>query len=75
MFEHCESWGVVINIEDQYSIWPASKAIPPGWRAEGKTGTKEECLGHINEVWVDMRPRSLKEQMDSKRLEFVQLSC
>lgn len=69
MFEHCESWRVVINVEDQYSIWPTFKAIPPGWREEGKTGTKEECLAHIKEVWVDMRPRSLKEQMDAKRLE------
>ena len=69
MFEHCESWRVVINIEDQYSIWPASKEIPLGWREEGKRGPKDECLAHIKEVWVDMRPRSLKEQMDAKQLE------
>jgi len=68
MFEHCESWRVVINIEDQYSIWPTSKEIPLGWREEGKAGTKDECLAHIKEVWVDMRPRSLKEQMDTKQL-------
>jgi len=66
MFEHCESWRVVINLEDQYSIWPTSKTIPPGWRDEGKTGAKEECLNYIKEVWVDMRPRSLKELMDEK---------
>jgi MbtH protein len=69
MFEHCKLWRVVINIEDQYSIWPASKTIPPGWEEEGKKGTKEECLAHIKEVWVDMRPRSLKEQMDAKQPE------
>lgn len=64
MFEHCESWRVVINVEDQYSIWPTFKPIPSGWREEGKTGTKEECLNHIKEAWTDMRPRSLKEQME-----------
>ena len=68
MFEHCESWSVVINIEDQYSIWPISKAIPPGWSEVGKEGTKEECLSYIKEVWVDMRPRSLKKLMDEKVL-------
>ncbi|OJW47255.1 MAG: MbtH family protein [Alphaproteobacteria bacterium 41-28] len=66
MFEHCESWKVVISLEDQYSIWPAFKAIPSGWREEGKTGTKEECLNHIKEVWTDMRPRSLKELIKEK---------
>jgi MbtH protein len=66
MFEHCESWRVVINLEDQYSIWPIFKDVPPGWREEGKTGTKEDCLDHIKEVWTDMRPRSLKELMKNK---------
>ena len=69
MFEHCKSWRVVINMEDQYSIWPTTKTIPLGWREEGKTGTKEECLAHIKEAWTDMRPRSLKELMDKKNLE------
>lgn len=66
MFEHCESWKVVINLEDQYSIWPTFKDIPPGWREEGKTGTKEECLNHIKEVWTDMRPKSLKDLMEKR---------
>ena len=69
MFEHCEKWKVVINIEDQYSIWPDSKVIPPGWSAAGKDGTREECLNYIKEVWVDMRPRSLKKLMDEKTIE------
>jgi MbtH protein len=55
---------VVINDEDQYSIWPTGKPIPAGWRAAGFTGTKEECLAHIDEVWTDMRPRSLRLRMD-----------
>lgn len=69
MFEHCESWRVVINLEDQYSVWPTSKAIPPGWSEGGKEGSKEEYLSFIKEVWVDMRPRSLRVLMDQKKLE------
>lgn len=63
MFEHCKSWSVVINLEHQYSIWPTFKAIPLGWKTVEKTGTKEECLNYIKEVWVDMRPRSLQESI------------
>lgn len=66
MFPHCELWKVVINTEDQYSIWPDSKETPSGWRGEGKVGSKEECLNHIAEIWTDMRPRSLKEEMIEK---------
>lgn len=69
MFEHCKIWKVVINLEDQYSIWPASKNTPAGWKDVGKEGEKEECLNYIKEVWVDMRPRSLRELMDKKQLE------
>lgn len=54
---------VVINHEEQYSIWPADKANAPGWRDAGKIGTKEECLTYVNEVWIDMRPLSLREAM------------
>jgi len=69
MFEHCKIWKVVINLEDQYSIWPASKTLPVGWRDGGKEGEKEECLNYIKEVWVDMRPRSLRELIDQKTLK------
>ncbi|MBY6243524.1 MbtH family protein [Methylosinus sp. Sm6] len=54
---------VVVNDEEQYSIWPDYKEIPNGWRTVGKTGPKAECLAHINEVWTDMRPLSLRKQM------------
>ncbi len=69
VFESCETWKVVINIEDQYSIWPTFKAVPEGWKKEGKEGTKEECLNYIKEVWTDMRPRSLKELMKKAQTE------
>ena len=57
------SYLVVVNDEEQYSIWLADRELPAGWRAEGKSGTKDECLAHIGEVWTDMRPRSLRERM------------
>lgn len=56
---------VVSNAEEQYSIWLAGKEIPLGWAKVGKQGSKESCLEYIKEVWVDMRPLSLKKQMES----------
>jgi MbtH protein len=56
---------VVVNHEEQYSIWPSYKEMPLGWRDVGKTGPKSECLSFIEEVWVDMRPKSLREKMDA----------
>ena len=55
---------VVLNHEEQYSIWPADRENPLGWRDGGKTGLKQECLEYIKEVWTDMRPLSLRKQMD-----------
>ncbi|CAM2869549.1 MbtH family protein [Vibrio neptunius] len=54
---------VVINPQEQYSIWPTYHPIPNGWKAVGVTGNKETCLAHINEVWRDMRPKSLREAL------------
>ncbi|MGW5740792.1 MbtH family protein [Amycolatopsis sp. NPDC003861] len=51
---------VVVNDEEQYSIWPAGRTAPAGWTAVGVTGTEDECVAHIERVWVDMRPRSLR---------------
>lgn len=51
---------VVINDEEQYSIWPADRENPLGWRDDGKSGTKRDCLAYIEEVWTDMTPRSLR---------------
>jgi MbtH protein len=53
---------VVVNHEEQYSIWPAGKTSPLGWRNAGMTGSKQECLAHIAEVWTDMRPLSLRNR-------------
>ena len=55
---------VVLNHEEQYSIWPAARENALGWRDAGKSGPKEECLAWIKEVWTDMRPLSLRKRMD-----------
>ena len=55
---------VVVNHEEQYSIWPNYKEIPLGWTAVGKSGNKQECLAYIEEVWTDMRPLSLRRKME-----------
>jgi MbtH protein len=52
---------VVVNHEEQYSIWPADRDLPLGWRAVGFSGTKNECLDHIEAVWTDMRPLSVRK--------------
>jgi MbtH protein len=54
---------VVVNDEEQYSIWPVTKAMPLGWKTVGKQGPKDVCLEYIKEVWTDMRPLSLRQQM------------
>ncbi|MEU3162790.1 MbtH family protein [Streptosporangium sp. NPDC006930] len=51
---------VVVNHEEQYSIWPDGRDLPDGWREEGVSGTKEECLAHIDRVWTDLRPLSAR---------------
>lgn len=56
-------FNVVMNHEEQYSIWPEYKPIPNGWKAVGKSGKKKECLDHIEQVWTDMRPLSLRQHM------------
>jgi MbtH protein len=55
---------VVVNDEEQYSIWPAHRENPNGWRDAGKSGLKPDCLSYINEVWTDMRPLSLRKAME-----------
>ncbi len=61
--EDATVYKVVVNHEEQYSIYPADRANPLGWSDAGKQGTKDECLAHIKEVWTDMRPLSLRLRM------------
>ena len=61
--EDTRQYRVVVNDEEQYSIWFADRTVPPGWHPDGKEGTRDECLDHIETVWTDMRPRSVRERM------------
>jgi MbtH protein len=56
-------YAVVVNDEEQYSIWRADSEPPGGWHPDGTTGTRQACLDHIAVVWTDLRPRSLREAM------------
>jgi MbtH protein len=60
---------VVVNHEEQYSIWPADRENALGWSDVGKVGSKGECLAYISEVWTDMRPLSLRKQMEALQKE------
>jgi len=62
--EDTRQYTVVMNHEEQYSIWFADRDLPLGWTAVGKTGLKQECLDYIKEVWTDMRPLSLRKKME-----------
>jgi MbtH protein len=59
-----QTYLVVLNDEEQYSIWPADRDLPPGWRGDGFSGPEADCLAHIDEVWTDMRPLSLRRAME-----------
>jgi MbtH protein len=54
---------VVVNHEEQYSIWPQDRELPLGWTEAGKAGPKADCLKYIEEVWTDMRPLSLRKKL------------
>lgn len=57
-------WKVVINHEEQYSIWPEEREPPAGWHEAGRAGPKDECLAYIEQVWTDMRPLSVRLAME-----------
>lgn len=62
--EDTTTYVVLVNHEEQYSIWPLERDLPLGWSREGFSGMKQECLQHIEEVWTDMRPLSLRRRME-----------
>jgi MbtH protein len=55
---------VLVNLEEQYSLWPTTSAAPKGWKVV-KEGTKAECSAYIKDVWTDMRPLSLRKHMEA----------
>ena len=62
--EDLTTYKVVVNHEEQYSIWPVDRENPLGWEDRGPSGLKAECLAYIKEVWTDMRPLSLRKHME-----------
>lgn len=65
MSDEAITYTVLINDEEQYSLWPEHKAVPAGWRAVDFQGTQQECSAYVDRVWTDMRPLSLRKAMDS----------
>jgi MbtH protein len=61
--EDSRTYSVVVNHEEQYSTWPTGRPVPSGWNEVGVTGSKQECLAHIERVWTDIRPLSVKKRM------------
>lgn len=59
-----QKFTVLINDEEQYSLWPEWKAVPDGWQLAGMSGTEEECVKFVDRVWTDMRPKSLRVKME-----------
>jgi uncharacterized protein YbdZ (MbtH family) len=53
---------VLINAEEQYSLWLADVDIPEGWTRVSGPAPKKECVDYVDRVWTDMRPRSLRER-------------
>ena len=62
-----DEYRVVVNHEEQYSIWFADRELPAGWKDTGEAGTREECLAYIEEVWTDMRPLSLRKRIEANK--------
>jgi MbtH protein len=60
--EDARTWQVVVNDEEQYSLWQADREPPAGWRPAGKSGSKADCLEWVEKTWTDMRPKSLRDQ-------------
>ncbi|MEU2246715.1 MbtH family NRPS accessory protein [Streptomyces sp. NPDC019224] len=54
---------VAVNDEEQHALWPADTPLPAGWRPEGFSGTEDECVAHVDQVWPDIRPLSLRRRL------------
>ncbi|MFE3634708.1 MbtH family protein [Streptomyces sp. NPDC059168] len=65
-FSDDATYRVVLNDEEQYSIWWADRELPAGWHEEGTRGPREQCLAHIEQIWTDMRPLSLRRRMEQR---------
>jgi MbtH protein len=59
--DESQDFDVVVNVEEQYSIWPSGRELPAGWRRAGFRGSKSDCLSHIDTVWTDITPLSARQ--------------
>lgn len=66
MLDDEQKYAVVVNHEEQYSIWPEDRELPLGWKKEGFAGTRKDCLDHIEKVWTDIRPLSLRRSLSEE---------
>lgn len=70
--EDDRQYRVVVNDEEQYSIWPGELEVPAGWHEALEPRSKEDCLRYVDEVWTDMRPQSLRRWMaEQEQVESV----
>src|ERR1700761_5142986 len=67
--EDTREYQVLVNSEEQYSLWLAGQANPNGWRQVGPKGQKQVCLAYVKEVWTDMRPLSVRKAMEKYQAE------
>ncbi|MDI1460722.1 MbtH family protein [Catellatospora sp. KI3] len=65
--DEAQRYLVVVNDEEQYSVWPDGQPVPAGWTGDGFAGSREDCLEHIGQVWTDLRPRSVRLQAQGTR--------
>ncbi|MYR83679.1 MbtH family NRPS accessory protein [Streptomyces sp. SID685] len=54
---------VLVNDEEQHSLWPTFAEVPSGWRVVFGEADRQECLQYVEENWTDLRPKSLQEAM------------
>lgn len=54
---------VLVNDEEQHSLWPTFKEVPQGWRAVFGPAGRQECLDYVDANWTDLRPKSLRDSM------------
>lgn len=63
--EDVHEYSVVVNDDEQYSIWRKDKALPAGWMHAGFSGSRAACIQHVGDVWRDITPRSVRERSRS----------
>ncbi|WP_410676174.1 MbtH family protein [Amycolatopsis sp. cmx-4-68] len=59
---------VLVNEEEQHSLWPTFAAVPDGWRVVLDAETRSNCLAYIEEHWTDLRPKSLRDAMRAQEV-------